>query len=161
MKLILNPHQISKTITILLLLGLFASCKPSPPSKAKFIVGDKDNRNVPSLKIEIDNQMVFASFTLAGNTLFDSAYRVPEKDFQDLMVKLKANGVKVYNNDMPEWKEVELQELTLGQWSKLEEKFYLIFPQGLDYYHTLINAAESLMNSETTKLEKRDTFAAD
>lgn len=161
MKLTLNLHPTFKTVLILLILVFFSSCKPSPPSKAKFLVFDKENKNIPSLKIEIDNQKVFASFSLAGNTLFDSIYYLEEQDFNELMTKVGKHGLKVYNDDIPEWKNTELQELSIDQWSSIEDLFYPIFPQGLDYYHTFLNAAQSLINSEPTKLEKRDTFAAD
>lgn len=148
-------------LSIFLLSILVWSCSPSEKNIALIEVYDYSSNYAPSLGVGVDGNEVRVQLKMAGNTLLDSIHEFSDQRKSEVLETLKSNNVRLYSPESPDWKEMKSKEMTPEEWVQIENVFLPELNYALEYYHTLLKAANSLNKLSNPILEKSDTFAAD
>jgi hypothetical protein len=150
-----------KAILYLFIAVAFISCRNDEPNKSIISVYDVESTYAPTLKVELDNQDLHVLLKMGGETLIDSVHLLNEAKKKAILAHFSANGIRVYSQETPEWKDKKSNDMSPEQWNNVETVFYPELEYVLEYYHTLLQAANSLNKITPSFLEKSDTFAAD
>lgn len=150
-----------KNIIIISCFFILSACGNNEPNKAKIFVYDVSTEYSPTLKIELDDSKLLVQLKMAGETLIDSVHELDEEKKRQILLALKTNGIKIYSQETPEWKNIKGNDIAPAQFNQMSDVFYPELEYVLNYHYTLYKAANSLNKLTPSFLEKRDTFAAD